>query len=304
MPTYSSYEMVGIKEDVSPVISNLTPTFTPFQSDINKGTCDNRTPQWQEDSLRAVASSPKAEGADATDSTLTPTTMRINYTQIFQDAFKVSGTADKVATYGRAKESAYQLTKVGKALKRDLEHACVGTAQTKVLGDNTGPVARKFDGYQPQIAAGSLVYTGAGPAALSETALLNALQAAYTAGADVNIASVTPANSLIVAAFAKAAGRYRQINDQDAGAGKVVNVVDLYVSPFGQVKVKLNRFQKALNTLVYDPDMWELLTLRPWTREPLAKVGDANRTMVVGEFSLKHKNQAGSALIVEGTTGF
>jgi uncharacterized protein YhfF len=303
MPTLTSYEMVGIKEDVSPVISNVSPTDVPFSSDIGTESITQRVKEWMEDTLRAPASSPKAEGADATDSTLVEPTMRTNYTQIFMDAFKVSGSADASDTYGRAKESAYQLVKTGKQLKRDLEYGFVGTAQTKVIGDNTTPTARKFDGYQAQIANANVVYTGAGPAPLDEAHFLTALQKMFDAGTDPTVASVTSSNSLVVAAFAKASGRYRQINDQQKDAGKLVNVVDLYVSPFGQVRVKINRWQKSGDTLIYNPEMWKKLPFRNWTREPLAKTGDASRQMLVAEFSLKHANQLGSALIVEGTTG-
>jgi hypothetical protein len=33
------------------------------------------------------------------------------------------------------------------------------------------------------------------------------------------------------------------------------------------------------------------------------EVGDYDRQMIIGEFSLKHKNFKASSLIVEGTTG-
>ena len=61
------------------------------------------------------------EGADASFITVTPTVMRSNYTQIFMEAVQVSGTADVVSVYGRAKDSAYALAKSAAALKRDLE---------------------------------------------------------------------------------------------------------------------------------------------------------------------------------------
>lgn len=304
MATYTAYEQIGIKEDISDTISNISPTKTPFQSDIGSEKINNKVVGWQEDSLRAVATNAKAEGADGVDVTVTPTVMRTNYTQILAETVKVSETADVVSTYGRAKETAYQMAKSAAQVKRDFENALVGTAQAAVAGDNSGPVARTFAGYQQQIAVANRIYTGAGPAALDETKLLSALQTAYNAGAEPGVVMVTPSNSLIVAAFAKAAGRFRSINDGSSDNTTVVNAVDLYVSPFGQVKIKLNRFLKALNTLVYDKDMWSKLTLRPWTRMPLAKTGDANKQMIVGEFSLKHKNQLGSAIIVEGTTGF
>jgi hypothetical protein len=56
---------------------------------------------------------------------------------------------------------------------------------------------------------------------------------------------------------------------------------------------------------VFDPAQWSLVTLRPWTRENLAKTGDAQRQMVVGEFSSKHKNTKASAIVVDNlATGF
>ena len=70
--------------------------------------------------------------------------------------------------------------------------------------------------------------------------------------------------------------------------------ISLYVSPFGEVKVVLNRFQLATDYLIFETDMWKRQVLRGWSREALAKVGDSTRQMIVGEFSLKHKNYLAS----------
>lgn len=304
MAMITTYEQVGKKEDVSDIISNISPTKTPFQSAIGSEKVNNTLFQWQEDSLRAVATNAHAEGADAVDATIVPTVMRTNYTQILSETVKTSGTADVVSTYGRAKESAYQLAKSSSQVKRDFENALVGTAQDKAAGDNTTPTARTFAGYQKQIASGNITYTGAGPAALDEAHFLTNLQTVYNAGAEPNTVMVTPSNSLIVADFAKASGRYRTMQTGTGGDNEVVNAVDVYVSPFGRVMIKLNRFLKSGNTLVFDPAQWKKSTLRNWTRQTLAVTGDAMRQMLVGEFSLKHSNQAASGIIVEGTTGF
>lgn len=66
---------------------------------------------------------------------------------------------------------------------------------------------------------------------------------------------------------------------------------------YGEIKVILNRFQAADDHLVFDPDMWKLAVLRPWTREPLAKIGDAERHMLVGEYSIKHRHYGASGII-------
>ena len=66
MANYQTYQMVGIKEDVSDVITNLSPRKTPFQSAIGSEKVTQPLFQWQEDSLRAAGANAQVEGADAT----------------------------------------------------------------------------------------------------------------------------------------------------------------------------------------------------------------------------------------------
>ncbi len=103
---FKTYDQIGIKEDISDVITNISPTTTPFQSLLKNERVNNTLFQWQEDSLASVGNNAVVEGADATDSDMTPTVMRSNVTQIMQKTVRISGTADSVSTYGRAKETA------------------------------------------------------------------------------------------------------------------------------------------------------------------------------------------------------
>lgn len=295
--TYNSFDQVGIKEDISDIISNISPTKTPFQSMIGVDKVTNTHFKWQEDSIRDVKVNKKVEGFTAAASARTPTAFRDNVTQIMEDTFEVSATGDAVATYGRAKESAYQASKSSAAVKRDLEHAFVGTAQTKVdPSDNT--TERVMAGYQAMVDSGNIVVTGSPSTKITEAKYLDALQAVYAAGADPSVTMVTPTNSREIADFAKASGRYRTLQTGSKDRA-IINVVDLYVSPYGEQKIVLNRFLKDKYTLVYDPDFWKKMILRNWSRQPLAKVGDKTDTMIVGEFSLKHKNFKASAMVVE-----
>lgn len=310
MAQFTSYDQVGKKEDVSDIISNISPTKVPFQTMIGNEKITNTLFQWQEDALRSVTVNAKVEGFTASDATLSATTMRNNYAQILEKTIKVSETADAISTYGRARESAYQISKAGMELKRDLEYALVGTGQTAVAGDSS--TARKFAGYQAQVNTSLITLTGQTSSVnnkLTEDALLTNLQALYAEGADPSIIMVIPDDAVQVAAFAKAAGRYREIENGGPADRAIINAIDLYVSPFGEQKVVLNRFLQGGNsgdtkqdTLVFDPDMWKLCTLRSWTRETLAKDGDNTKMMLVGEFSLKHKNQKASGIIRHGNT--
>jgi hypothetical protein len=302
MPTYQTYQQIGIAEDISEVITNLSPRKTPFQSAIGSEKVTQPLFQWQEDSLRAVAANAAVEGADASFITVVPTVMRNNYTQIFTEAVQVSDRADIVKTHGRKKEFAYQMAKSAAQVKRDLENVLVGTAGTKASG--SAAVASTMAGFQQQLDATTVSYMGAATA-LSEVGLVAALQTAYTNGADPTRIHVTPSNSVVLAAFASAAGRYRTITGPNDKTTTLVNVVNLYVSPFGEQKVEINRFQKAKNTLIFEPDMWQKVTLRPWERKNLAKTGDSTKAMILGEFSLKHKNFFASAAVIDNaTTGF
>jgi hypothetical protein len=305
MPQSTTYDIVGKKEDVSNIISNISPTKYPFTTMTGAETCKATLFQWQEDALRDQAVNKQVEGFTATPVARTATTMRNNVTQIMQDTFQVAGTTDAVSTYGRAKESAYQASLAAEALKKDLEHAFVGTGQAKVTpSDNL--TARQMSGYQDQIDAGVKVVTGSTATKVTETNLLDLLETLFKNGADPSVIMVTPKRSRDVAAFAAASGRTRNINNGREDRA-IINVVDLYVSPYGEQKVVLNRLLKqatdgtAADTLVFDPDNWKKITLqgRNWTRETMAKTGDNTSMMIVGEFSLKHKNFKASGYVRE-----
>lgn len=306
MTLFQTYEQVGIKEDISDIISNISPTKTPFLSSIGNEKVTNTLFQWQTDILRAPASNPVLEGADASFITVQPTIMLNNHTQIFAEAVQVSGTADAVSVYGRARESAYQLAKSAAALKRDLEFTFLN-AQAAVAGADA--TARQLASAQVQIAitnadnaVANLTYTGGPSTAPTEANFLTNLQAIFTAGVDPTVILLTPANSIIFAAFAAAAGRYRVMQTDTPGEKKLVNVVNLYVSPFGEQRVVVDRFLKSSDSIIYDPKFWAKATLRPWTRETLAKTGDSLKMMIVGEFSLKCKNPAASGIVIEQTS--
>ena len=294
-----SFDLVGKKEDVADYISMITPADTPFLSSIKTETVSNTLYQWQEDQLRAVAKNAKLEGADGVDSTRDQPTMRQNGTQILEETFKVSGTAEALKTYGRDKLTARETMKTGKLLKMDLEHSLVGTGQTYVVA--AGATAGEFAGVQAQIAAGvtTTVDGGAGaPRALTEADIVNTHEKLYNAGSDATILMVKPSETKIISTFQEASGRTTQV---DNGDKKLTKVINIYESPFGTVRVVKNRRIRATDALMYDPKNWKLGVLRNWFREKLAKTGDADRYMMIGEFGLKHSNQSATALITNLT---
>ena len=290
MAIYKTYEQIGLAEDVSNIISDITPTDTPMYSMIKSEKVHARQYQYQTDSLAAAASNAQLEGFTASAGTAIPTTMITGNTQILQKTFQVSATADAVKAYGRAKETAYQLSKALKEIKKDVEFAFVGSSNAGNAGNAT--TAREMDSADQLIGAANT--TAGGTAALTEAMITTTGQNVYNNGGDATILMVKPADSLIISAFTGAAGRSREFND---GNKTLTNVVNLYVSPFGEYKVVLNRHQMTDHAFLLDPSMWRTASLRPFARTLLAKTGDSDTHMVVGELGLMHKNPLGSGQI-------
>ena len=103
---------------------------------------------------------------------------------------------------------------------------------------------------------------------------------------------VTPSHSKIVADFAASSGRER-----DFGTGtKVVNAVDIYVSPFGTVSIVLNRFLNANTVMALDTSYWSRAVLRPMQTIQLAKTGDSDKKQLLTEQTLVCKSPKASGL--------
>jgi len=134
-------------------------------------------------------------------------------------------------------------------------------------------------------------------AAIREDILVTVQQQLYTNGVDVDTLMVKPADKVLIAAFAHS-NRTVMV---DNGQKKLTNTVDVYESPFGPVKVVMNRFLLTSSALMFEAAMWKKLVLRNWFRQTLAKTGDSTNVQVLGEFGLKHKNKAASGAIINLT---
>jgi hypothetical protein len=316
---------VGIKEDISDIITNISPTKTPFQTMIGTWPIWNTYYQWQEDQLLSPAANAQVEGAAAATATSQPTVMRFNTTQILEKVAQTADTLDALKFHGRDRELAYQLAMRSAEAKRDLEFAYVGSGAVGTVSSGstgTAGAARVMNGYQQMVAlsaSGSylapvvLNNVGSTPAlvagqyssgttaattvALTEAMILSISQTLFTNGVDPEYLMIKPKDSLAVAGFASATGRSRFIENAGAASKTIVNVVDVYVSPFGDLKTVINRFQRTTEAFIFTPDMFKKAVLRNWTRVNLAKTGDFTQVMIVGEFGLQLRNFFSAGMI-------
>ena len=164
--TFDSYDAVGIREDLSDVIYNISPESTPFYSKCRKSTAKNTFVEWQTDTLRASGVNAHIEGDATTAAARTATSRLGSYTQIFKDAVVIPDTDQGLSKAGRAREIAYQTLKIAKEQKLDIEKALFAN-QARVSGSST--LARKLAGVPAWLITNVNFVTGGSPSGANPT---------------------------------------------------------------------------------------------------------------------------------------
>jgi hypothetical protein len=266
--------------------------------------------------LAAAAANHHIDGDDlASFTAVTPTVRLGNYTQISRKDFVIadnlSGAIDEA---GRRSEVAYQLAKKGDELKRDMEHNLCGLSHAAVGG--SASVARKTapltswltsntsngtGGANPTLSGGvpNAAPTDGTQRAMTEAMLKSVVQSMYSNGGDPKFLMVGPHVKTVVSGFAGIAAQRYQAPD---GPTTIIGAADVYVSDFGSISVVPNRFSRARDAYVIDPDMVEMATLRPIQSEELAKTGDATKYMLLAEYGLQVNNEAGLGVVRDLST--
>jgi len=309
--TFTRYSAVGIREDLSNVIYNISPEETPFISNIGRENVKNTYFEWQTDSLAAASASNAAlEGDDVASFTAVSPTSRIgNYTQISTKNVVISGTLEALDKAGRRSELTYQLAKLGSELKRDMESALLAN-QSPVAGNTT--TARRTAGLPAFIktntdfgsggadTAGIAARTDGTQRAFTETLLKTVIAEVWESGGTPKMLMVGSHNKQVASGFTGIATRFR---DVPAGQqAQIVGAADVYVSDFGTVNIVPNRFQRARDAFVVDPQYASMAVLRPIQQMELAKTGDAEKRLMLVEYGLKVNNEAAHGIVADLTT--
>lgn len=289
MAYFDSYDQVGQAEDVQDAIYRISPIDTPVVSMSRKIQATGKIHEWHEDELAAAGSNKAVEGADAPADSSSAAINKTNFCQIMTKTAAISGTLESVKKYGRDSEMAFQLEKKYGELAKDEELAVVGqpggTRQTGAAGDGT--TAREMKSFVTQLAAANVQaadgvgnVTGGAITTFAdlEDCVLEGHKDAFTEGGNPRMLLVNPLQSTYIAEFANTAGRNRDIRNERT----VVNVVDLYVSPFGEMDVVISRNTDDCIKGI-DPEYAACAVLRPTTDWELAKVGDSERRQILRE---------------------
>lgn len=307
--TVQTYASVGIREDLSDMIYNISPTETPFFSACPKTDADSTYTEWQTDALAAAdTDNAVVEGDDATLDAVVATARLGNYTQISDKTASISGTQEAVKKAGRAKEMAYQIAKKTKELKRDIESIIVGTNQARAAGNAATArraatllswIATNDDfgaGGASPVTIGSTTRTDGTQRAFTEALLKSVLQLVFTSGGNPTMLMVGPAQKQVVSTFTGGATKFDRSEDE-----KLYAAFDIYKSDFGTLKAVPNRFQRNRDAFVLDMDYWAIAYLRKTATWPLAKTGDTEKNQILSEWTLIAKQEAASGLVADLT---
>lgn len=340
--TTETFDTIGRREDLADIIYSISPTETPFMMMIGRGSATQTTHEWQIDSLITENQDNKhIEGDDITAFPENNPTKRVNnFTQISRKLVIISGTAEVVDKAGRKSELAYQLAKRGKELKRDMESILIagrltagGVPQFKRIGSSDvaaqmapyetwmtagdpsptppdvvvnqpqnratvgtpGVAPTTPDGFSPTDTTG--FPTEGTPRAFKEADLKEVIREAWTEGGDPTVIMVGPFNKQALSAFSGNTTRFDRSEDM-----RLVTAVDVYVSDFGEHRAVPNRFSRDRSALIITPRMWSVDYLRGFRQTPLAKTGDAEKRMLLAEYTLRASNPHASGIIADLTT--
>lgn len=327
--TVQTFAMVGIREDLSDVITMTDPTETPFYSGISKGSAKNRTPEWQVDTLAAPnPANANIEGDDADNDAGTQPVRIRNVMQLFDKVMQVSSTARAVETAGRADELVYQVVKRGKELKRDMEARFTGNFASVLGAAGTAGQAAGAEAYlTSNVSRGGGAPAGANGGYNSGTGLIAAatdaattrqateallkdvIAAAWTNGGDPKVIMVNGAMKQRFSSFPGIATQFNALSQ--TGKNTIVGAADVYKSDFGVHTIIPNRFMsygtgrattsagRNRSALVLDMSSWEVSFLQPMKTVDLAKNGHSDRKMIFAECTLECSDEKKNGILAD-----
>ena len=302
--TFETFDSNSMKESFEDIIYNIAPTEVPFLSGIGKTSVSQTLHEWSTDSLADAASNAQKEGDDYAALDRSATVKLSNRTVISAKAITVSGTVDAVDQAGKSgTEMAYQLSKAGRELKRDMEHMLVGLNTAVANGSsgtarNTASLSSWYGGNIPGTStaaanfsansnsanpngAGGTAFAGGTNRTFTEALLKGGVLKAYTLGGNPEAVLMSPSHKQIASGFTGVASKY-----QPASEMTTTGAVDLYISDFGTLSFVPDRYQNANRVDILQMDTFSLGQLRPFATKDLASAGDNEKKLLTTEWCL------------------
>lgn len=318
--TFTRYDAIGLREELSDTIYDISPMDTPFVSMAAKTRCKQTYFEWQTDELAApVDDNQRVEGFDVSEFSETAPTTRVgNHTQISSKDLILSGTLEVVDKAGRRSELAYQLAKRGREIKRDMETNALanvgGSAgstsaprRTATMGAwlktnvNFGP-GDSTPGSNPTYTSG-LPGDPRGDAdetrPFTEEIHKDVIEQIWRSGGRLHTLLVGGYNKQVVSEFSGIVTRNFDQSNVEPSPTAIIAAADVYVSDFGTLRVVADRFQRERDAWYLDPEYLAMPHLRPFFQKQLADTGDSHKRLLIVEYGLKVKQEAALGLAAD-----
>lgn len=286
----TTFQAVGNREDLTDVITMISPVETPFFSRFGKTKASAVLHEWQTDSLANAADNANIEAADYTFTRPASRTRLTNSVQYFMTAVEVSDLQRHVDVAGLEDEFAYQLAKKMKEHARDIELALVtGTGNTGASG-----TARRLKGVLGWITTTVNTGTGTGSEALTETMFNDTLEDIWDQGGMPDYAYANGSQKRKISDFTGGTNKNTDAEDKVVYKG-----VDVYDSDFGRIKIVPHRHMTSSVVAILQNDLWKVATVAGTRKQDVAKIGASTRAVIETYLTLESRNEAGSGQLIQ-----
>lgn len=315
----------NVREDLEDVIYLLDPMDTWASTNLEKTDAQATFHEWLSDTLAGATANRQIEGDEAGYSTAAPAERLGNVLQISRKTFIVSGTLEEVRKAGRRSEIKRLGTKYLKELKRDMEQAFCGNQASSLGGAATarssagmeswieGPTATTAGTAANVVTATTTSATATTPGfsggtvaaptdgtttgALTIGQLNAALQGSWDDGGDPRVILCAANNKNTIDNFTSLATRQVDVNKSEKLP--VIGSVNVYVHSYGSPSmVVLSRYVRSSVVLCLDPSYWAIAFLRRPFMQTMSKTGDAEKRLLLAEYTLVCRNPAASSKVV------
>lgn len=316
--TFQSTSAVGNREELSDIVSRITPYDTPIYTIMGKGKAKSTSPEWEKEDLRAPGANAQLEGDTYTfNATAVPDRMK-NQTQILRESWIISNTQEAIDNAGNVEKVANAKLKAGLVIRKDVEYALVSNnasvaGTTRELGGlpswietNVSRGATGANGGYNSGTGLTVAATNGTQRAFTQSLLDTTMQECYENGGNVKDLVVSPyVKSVFVTFMSNANVASFRSSVDGKGKNTVVSTADYYEGPFGKVMIVPNRVMAAdagvaRNVYLIDRDMLEFKWLRKIKEDKgLSKESDATKGVMIGEGTLCVKNEKGLGAVAD-----
>ena len=284
----NTYAAVGNKEDISDLITNITPTDTPLLSAFGKGDkADATYHEWLEDKIAKPKANKQVEGVEYKTDDPEPRARLGNHTQIFMKGYGVTGTQEAVQKHGVKSEIGYQMVKAMKEIAGDIEFAIL-TQTADVAGSAIVP--REFKGVPGWLTTNKLTAGAVRP--FTEDLLNDALQKAWDQGGTPKKVYLSGKQKRKVSAWSGDGDKHLDQNSK-----KLVNSIAVYESDFGIVSFVPHRLMTDDVVFIIDHNFFKMSYLRNLKTMEKPKTHDKIEKIIIGELTLEARAEKASAII-------